>query len=53
MIKYKIINKTFSPLHFVQIGVIPARGYKIIDEVPKELRILQRSNRIDIKKVSV
>ena len=53
MTKYKIINKTFSPLKFLKIGTIPARGYILMDKVPDELRSFQKSNQIDIKKVSV
>jgi hypothetical protein len=53
MIKYKIINKTFSTLRFLKVGTIPARGYIIVDKVPNELRTFQKNNQIDIKKVSV
>lgn len=51
--KYKIVNKTYSPLQFTSIGTIPARGFIIISTVPKELRAFQKKNMIDIRKVSV
>lgn len=51
--KYKIINKTFAPLQFTKVGVVPARGFIIVNEVPKEIRVFQKRNMIDIKKISV
>ena len=47
--KYKITNKTFSPLQLSGIGIIPARGSIIVDQITKELRILERSNMISIR----
>jgi len=51
--KYKVINKTFSPLRFNGIGTIPARGFVIVDKVPEEIRAFKKANKIDIKKISV
>lgn len=51
--KYKVINKTFSPLRFSGIGTIPSRGFVIVSFVSEEIRAFKKSNKIDIKKVSV
>lgn len=53
MTRYKVINKTFSPLRFNGIGTIPARGFVIVDKVPEEIRAFRKTNKIDIKKVSI
>jgi len=50
--KYKIINKTFSPLQLYQIGIIPARSYILRDTVPESIRHLQKNKKIEIKKIS-
>ena len=47
--KYKITNKTFSPLQLSGIGIIPARGSIIVSQVSKELKILERNNKINIR----
>jgi hypothetical protein len=52
MTKYKIINKTYSPLKFTSLGVIPARGSIEVYKVPDEMRAFQKKNMIEIKKVS-
>jgi hypothetical protein len=52
MNKFKITNKTFSPLAFTSVGTIPARGSIIVTEIPEELKFFQKKNIIDIKKVS-
>lgn len=52
MQKYKIINKTFSPLKFNKIGMIPPRKYKIVDSVSEEIRAFVNLNQIEIKKIT-
>ena len=47
--KYKITNKTFSPLQLSGIGIIPARGSILVNRVSKELKILERNNKISIR----
>ena len=47
--KYKITNKTFSPLQISGVGIIPARGSIIVDHISKGLRILEKSNMISIR----
>ena len=46
--RFKLTNKTFSPLHF-SVGIVPARGSIIIDNVPKGLRSFEKSGKISIK----
>lgn len=47
--KYKITNKTFSPLQLSGIGIIPARGSIYVTKLVKEFRILEKSNKINIR----
>lgn len=47
--KYKVINKTFSPLQLSGIGIIPARGSIYIDRLVKELKVLEKVNKINIR----
>ena len=47
--KYKITNKTFSPLQLSGVGIIPARGSIIVNQVFKGLRILEKNNKISIR----
>jgi len=47
--KYKVTNKTFSPLQLSGIGIIPARGSIYVDKILKDLRILEKSNKINIR----
>lgn len=49
--KYKVTNKTFSPMIFNEIGAIPARGSVVVYDVPEKLRIMQRNNKIEIKEI--
>ena len=41
--KYKITNKTFSPLQLSGIGIIPARGSIMVNQISKELKILEKN----------
>lgn len=50
--KYKVMNKTFSPLSLYEIGIIPKRSYIIMETIPNSLRILQKNKKIEIKKIS-
>jgi hypothetical protein len=47
--KYKITNKTFSPLQLSGVGIIPARGSIIVSQISKELKVLERNNKISIR----
>lgn len=47
--RFKVTNKTFSPLQLSGVGIIPARGSIIVNQVPKSLRTLERNNKINIK----
>jgi hypothetical protein len=49
--KYKVTNKTFSPLQIYGIGVIPARSSIEMYTVPKELRVMEKSNKLAIKEI--
>lgn len=52
MTRYRVVNKTYSPLAFTSIGTIPARGSITVISVPEEVRLFQKKNMIEIKKVS-
>ena len=47
--KYRITNKTFSPLQLSGVGIIPARGSIIVNQVPRELKLLEKNNKINIR----
>lgn len=47
--KYKITNKTFSPLQLSGIGIIPARGSITVECISKGLRSLEKNNKINIR----
>ena len=49
--KYKITNRTFSPLQIDGVGIIPARGSIIVSHVSKNLRVLEKENMISIKEI--
>lgn len=46
--KFKITNKTFSPLQLT-IGIIPARDSIIVNDVPREIKRFEKSGKISIK----
>lgn len=46
--KFKITNKTFSPLQLT-IGIVPARGSIIVDNIPLGVKLLEKSGKINIK----
>ena len=47
--KYKITNKTFSPLQISGVGIIPARGSIIVNQVSKGLKAFEKNNKISIR----
>lgn len=47
--KYKITNKTFSPLQLSGIGIISARGSITVDQISKGLKTLEKNNKISIR----
>jgi len=49
--KYKITNRTFSPLQIDGVGIIPARGSIIVSRVSKNLKVLEKENMISIKEI--
>ena len=49
--KYKITNRTFSPLQIDGVGIIPARGSIIVNRVSKDLRVLERENMISTREI--
>ena len=49
--KYKITNRTFSPLQISGIGIIPARGSIIVNRVSMDLKVLERENMISIREI--
>lgn len=48
---YKITNKTFSPMILYKVGVLGARKSIVLPTVPKELRYMERNNKLNIKEI--
>ena len=49
--KYKITNRTFSPLQIDGVGIIPARRSIIVNRLSKDLKVFERKNMISIKEI--
>ena len=49
--KYKITNRTFSPLQINGIGIIPARGSIIVNRLSNDLKVFERKNKISIREI--
>jgi hypothetical protein len=49
--KYKVTNRTFSPLQISGVGIIPARGSIIVNRVSKDLKVLEKENMISIREI--
>lgn len=49
--KYKITNRTFSPLQIEGVGAISSRGSMIVNQIPKALKVFERKNMISIKEI--
>ena len=49
--KYKVTNRTFSPLQIDGVGIIPARGSIIVNRVSKDLKVLEKEKLISIREI--
>ncbi len=49
--KYKITNRTFSPLQIDGVGIISARGSIIVNRFSKDLKVFEKKGMISIKEI--
>lgn len=49
--KYKVTNRTFSPLQIDGIGLISARGSIIVNRISKDLKVFEKKNMISIREI--
>lgn len=49
--KYKVTNRTFSPLQIDGVGIIPARGSIIVSQISKNLKVFEKKNMISIREI--